>query len=240
MEQIVQVDRAVEIKKLLDEIDIHVGHVVQKAVKVGQLLVEQRAECGGRKFMPWVAANVGLPKRTVYRYIRCYQSYQCHNGTDNLGVVELAQLMSTPSKQEEEEKEQQETDRKKKIKAIAKEKLKLKKEKEDLEREARLEREKEIVELPLDNIEADEDFSIEVEETNEDFEEEVKEAVAELEKDMREEKLLDELPDNRLAKAANQFWENAFKHFYKYDKIRIAKVLIKILHKKYPQLMDEV
>jgi hypothetical protein len=125
--------------------------------------------------------------------------------------------------------------------SIIKQKEKLKAEEEEM----RMQREKDIIEISTEDIENDPDFDSKVEPTtsDEEFEDMVKEMVEEKEKELRknrEDELLQEVPENRLVGLASKQWNLAIKHFYKYDRKRIAKIYIKMLFKKYPELMDEV
>ena len=67
----------------------------------------------------------------------------------------------------------------------------------------------------------------------------MKRRVAEYEEEMRKERKEYVLTDAEVAEVAKQFWDRAMKHLYQYDKLRVAKIYIKLLYKKYPQLMDE-
>jgi hypothetical protein len=54
-----------------------------------------------------------------------------------------------------------------------------------------------------------------------------------------EDKLLSEVPEERIVELAAKTWKLIYLHYLDVDKKRVAKAVVKMLFKKYPQLMDE-
>jgi hypothetical protein len=67
-------DRATEINRLYDEFCGSLRTTREKAIRIGELLIDQQAECGSRKFAPWLKANVKFSRKTAYRFINAYNN----------------------------------------------------------------------------------------------------------------------------------------------------------------------
>ena len=65
-------DRTQEIKKELAELNTTLKMTVQKAIRVGQLLSEQKEFVGHGNFVKWIENNLDIDDNTVYRYIKLY------------------------------------------------------------------------------------------------------------------------------------------------------------------------
>lgn len=65
-------DRTQEIKNELTELNTTLKMTVQKAIRVGQLLSEQKEFVGHGNFVKWIENNLDIDDNTVYRYIKLY------------------------------------------------------------------------------------------------------------------------------------------------------------------------
>ncbi len=64
--------RADEIKLLHGEIEGALRTSVEKAVRIGELLGEQKAELKHGEWLPWVEANLPFTEDTAQRYMRVF------------------------------------------------------------------------------------------------------------------------------------------------------------------------
>jgi len=74
----IQQNRIAEIVKLHVEVGGYLKMTLDKAIRIGELLREQKAECGHGAFESWVRRNAPFNVRTAQRYMLC-----CH-GRDRL------------------------------------------------------------------------------------------------------------------------------------------------------------
>lgn len=72
MDMHVTKDRTQEIKNELTELNTTLKMTVQKAIRVGQLLSEQKEFVGHGNFVKWIENNLDIDDNTVYRYIKLY------------------------------------------------------------------------------------------------------------------------------------------------------------------------
>jgi hypothetical protein len=72
MANLTKSDRTTEINKLHQEVCNGVRTTVQKAIRIGELLVEQKAESGHGNWIPWIEANLEFTRQTATTYIRAY------------------------------------------------------------------------------------------------------------------------------------------------------------------------
>ena len=63
-----------EIKTLHDEIAGHFKQSLEKAIRIGQLLSEQKAELPHGKFTGWINSNLPFTDRTARNYMRLYSN----------------------------------------------------------------------------------------------------------------------------------------------------------------------
>ena len=66
-------DRTQEIKKELAELSQTLKTSVKKAIRIGQLVAEQREFVGHGNFLNWLNANFEMGERTAYKYMNLYQ-----------------------------------------------------------------------------------------------------------------------------------------------------------------------
>jgi hypothetical protein len=67
-------NRAKEINKLHSEVCEGARMILLKAIRAGELLVEQKAELKHGEWIPWVKAKLVFDIRQTQRYIRCYKN----------------------------------------------------------------------------------------------------------------------------------------------------------------------
>jgi hypothetical protein len=63
-----------KINKLHDEFCASMRSTLQIAIDIGELLVEQKKQCGHGKWLPWVKANLRFSEATAKRYMQCYSN----------------------------------------------------------------------------------------------------------------------------------------------------------------------
>jgi len=64
--------RATEINQLHGELNSLARTTLDKAVRIGELLTDQKKECGHGKWLPWLEGNVEFDRRTATNYMRIY------------------------------------------------------------------------------------------------------------------------------------------------------------------------
>lgn len=67
------IQRADEIQRLHDEIMGQLRTTVQKAIRIGELLTEQKADLQHGQWLPWLEENVPFSERTARNYMRVYE-----------------------------------------------------------------------------------------------------------------------------------------------------------------------
>ncbi|MFA5753553.1 MAG: DUF3102 domain-containing protein, partial [Bacteroidales bacterium] len=99
-------DRTEEIRRELVELNQTLKMSVQKAIKIGQLLTEQKEFVGHGGFLSWIDERLDISKNTVERYMKLY-SYQ--NKIPNLGNLQDAyHQIETLEQQEKLSKQERE------------------------------------------------------------------------------------------------------------------------------------
>jgi hypothetical protein len=66
-------DRTSEIKRELSELNQSLKMSVQKAIKIGQLLTEQKEFIGHGNFLSWLEDNIDIQERTAQKYMMIYR-----------------------------------------------------------------------------------------------------------------------------------------------------------------------
>ena len=96
------INRVAEINKLHGEIDKGLRTVLEKAIRIGELLVAQKAECGHGNWLPWIKANLSFSEETANRYMRCFYNRGQLNspGSGYLTIEDAARMTSQPSEEE--------------------------------------------------------------------------------------------------------------------------------------------
>jgi hypothetical protein len=232
--------KAEEINSLHHEICEGLRTMVSKAIRIGELLVQQKRECVHGTWVPWLEGNVEFSVTSARVYMRCYY----HRGrlkqqpTAVLTIEDLARTSVKPAQEELNEEKQRQKELDDKAEVLAKERITLEREERDLQRERE---EKAVIEIDFGNIEEEIDFEQEVvlDETEEQFEERVQRLEEKIRKSEIEDRQLQNVPEAKIANLAQRTWKAIYEHYYRLDKIKIARAVIKMLYKKYPQLMDE-
>ncbi len=97
-------DRTEEIKRELFELQNTLKMSVQKAIRIGELLTEQKAFVGHGQFLPWLEKNFEMTERTAQRYMNLF-AYR--DKTDTLSDLQSAyRQIETIEAQEKQSKEE--------------------------------------------------------------------------------------------------------------------------------------
>lgn len=90
-----RLDPAAEICQLHREITEHLQTSLEKAIRIGQMLTEQKASLPHGDFGPWVAANLPFTDRTARSYMRFYRERDLLK-TENVSVLsDASRLLAT-------------------------------------------------------------------------------------------------------------------------------------------------
>jgi len=65
--------RIQDIVRLHSEVAAHLKQSLEKAIRIGQLLTEQKQALGHGEFIPWLKANIPFTDRTARNYMRLYR-----------------------------------------------------------------------------------------------------------------------------------------------------------------------
>lgn len=68
-----QIQRTSQIKGLLTEISGILKMSVSKAIKIGELLSEQKKELAHGEFLPWLEKNVSISERSARNYMKMFE-----------------------------------------------------------------------------------------------------------------------------------------------------------------------
>lgn len=99
-------DRTQEIKRELAELHNTLKMSVQKAIRIGQLLTEQKEFVGHGLFLNWLEANFDMGQRNAYRYMDLYEHQNEIAKMANL--QEAYKQIETIEAQEKQSKEERE------------------------------------------------------------------------------------------------------------------------------------
>ena len=77
-------DRTQEIKRELAELNTTLKMTVQKAIRVGQLLSEQKEFVGHGNFVKWIENNLDIGQVTAHKYMNLYQYQNKISLSENL------------------------------------------------------------------------------------------------------------------------------------------------------------
>ncbi len=100
----VTIDRTAEIKKELAELNQSLKMSVQKAIYIGQLLTEQKEFIGHGNFLSWLEDNLDIGKSIAYQYIKLNE-YK--NKIPKIGnLSEAYQQIETIERQEKQSNEE--------------------------------------------------------------------------------------------------------------------------------------
>ena len=64
--------RISEIAQLHSEIVGYIKITLENAIRIGELLTEQKAELKHGEWIPWIEGSLPFDKRTAQRYMKCY------------------------------------------------------------------------------------------------------------------------------------------------------------------------
>jgi hypothetical protein len=219
-------DSLMEIRQLHQEICSLAMTALDKAIRIGELLLQEKAKLKHGEWLPWIKENLPFSHNTVNRYKRCYQyrdRLSNYSNLNNLSVDGFLRLCSTPRSKIKEEVTKEISKANDKIQVI--------------------EREKEVLEAELEEIVQDEDFSNEIERVVEEGEEDEEDILSRrkvIRQKLRDDLVLrEEVSEKQLIKHVGEYWDHLLIHFSKWDRKRLAKLTIQFLLKKYPQLNDE-
>lgn len=230
-------NRTQEINRLHNEVCMGLKTIVEKAIRIGKLLVEQKAECNHGEWLPWLKANVKFSERTARNYMRLYSRRdEIKSATvADLNMRQLYGYAVKPSKEELIEKILKEKSAQEKLyeKVIEMASKRLKK----------LEEAKKIIEIEEDS-QLESDFEDEDEDEEENLQkinsdsEYIKKTLESIELSLDGEKLREsEKGKNISAKqvrlTANGFWQEMCETYDEADQIKMAKLVIEMLRKKY-------
>jgi hypothetical protein len=234
--QIDKINRATEINQLHNEFYQGLRTCLEKAIRIGGLLVEQKAELEYGEWIPWIKANLKFKTTQATRYMRCFRRRaQIENEASEphfqkvKTIEDFARISAKPTKEEIEERKQRRQELNEKARKIAVERIKIEEAKKNLNQEEEEEEEGEVIEI--DDIEV-EPF------VDEESEEEFQKTVEEHVKAVRT-MLENERSGKHYLEMAELLWNHLTKGRTKEERKKMAKALMQILYKKYPQLMDE-
>ena len=98
---------AAEINRLHGEVGEGLRLTVEKTIRIGELLIEQKAKLAHGDWIPWIKANLTFPVRTAQRYVACWQNREKLNtsSTTHLTIEDLAH-QSKPERKPGEDKQE--------------------------------------------------------------------------------------------------------------------------------------
>lgn len=102
-------DRTQEIKKELSELNDCLKMSVSKAVRIGELLTEQKEFIGHGNFLSWLENNFDMSDKNAERYMKLWQ-YK--NKIDKLSNLQEAYFQIETLEKQEKQKEEQEDNKK--------------------------------------------------------------------------------------------------------------------------------
>jgi len=97
-------DRTEEIRQELSKLHQTLKMSVQQAIRIGQLLTEQKEFMGYGDFLPWLEKNFNMGQRTAYNYMNLFE-HQCKIATvanlqEAYKQIETIEAQEKQSKQE--------------------------------------------------------------------------------------------------------------------------------------------
>ena len=96
----------IERDEVHDEIAGHVRVSVEKAIRIGELLTEQKAELEHGQWLPWVEDNVPFTSRTAEKYMRLHEqrdSGKIESGSNLTSAYRAIGLLAEPEPVPQEE-----------------------------------------------------------------------------------------------------------------------------------------
>lgn len=98
-------NRVIEIQTLLSELNQALKMSVGKAIRIGQLLSEQKTDMGHGEFLPWLESNFEMSERTAQKYMMLYRHRD--KTALNADLHEAYEQIEYIEKKEKEEQRQQ-------------------------------------------------------------------------------------------------------------------------------------
>jgi hypothetical protein len=96
-------NRAEEINLLHDKIWIAAKTTITEALRIGELLTEQKAECGHGNWLPWLEANIHFSQRTAHNYMSVYERRGELESETIANLTEAYRLLAGEVEPEEED-----------------------------------------------------------------------------------------------------------------------------------------
>jgi hypothetical protein len=95
-----ELSRAEEIRRLHEEIIGAVRVTLPKAIRIGELLAEQKTEMEHGSFGPWIEAHCGFTERTAQRYMRLAAVRESLKSDSVSGLTAAYRLLEAPRAEE--------------------------------------------------------------------------------------------------------------------------------------------
>jgi len=100
----IEKSRVQEITQLHDEIGGYLKMSLEKAIKIGELLTEQKASLKHGEWLPWIESNLPFSTRTAEVYLKCYREREkiaeSANLRDALSLLVVSKRPALPEKTE--------------------------------------------------------------------------------------------------------------------------------------------
>ncbi|MBN9692502.1 MAG: DUF3102 domain-containing protein [Verrucomicrobia bacterium] len=88
---------AVEINQLHHDNVVAAGQCLQRAIRIGELLTEQKARLKHGEWLPWLRANVKFSSQTSDRYRAVYANRDKFPTVGNIGLTEAYRMLAQTS-----------------------------------------------------------------------------------------------------------------------------------------------
>jgi hypothetical protein len=97
------INAADEANRLHDEINAAIRTSIQKAIRIGEILTQQKAKCGHGNWIPWFKANIQFSLKTADRYRYLYERRDKFVTITNLGLTDAYRLLTEVSDEKHKE-----------------------------------------------------------------------------------------------------------------------------------------
>lgn len=97
-----QLNLVQEINRLHSELCGMARTSLEKAIRIGELLTEQKAQLKHGEWLPWVRENIEFSQQTASNYVRLFQNREKLPSVGNLELTEAYRLLSQPADLETE------------------------------------------------------------------------------------------------------------------------------------------
>lgn len=85
-----------EIRKLHDEINGFGRKALDNAIRIGELLTQEKAKLDHGEWLPWVQVNMPFTDRTARNYIRCFEKRDRLKSENVSDLAEAYRLLAPP------------------------------------------------------------------------------------------------------------------------------------------------